>query len=82
VPQVLGKPAALDVSEVESATGDSELRPAAAMRDMAVVFTLAVARYGLFYGDDGKSVQARRSACPSRVKFFTFVLCAVGWAQH
>jgi hypothetical protein len=58
-PQLL-KPAALEVSEAgDSATADGELRPAAALRDCALVFTVRATRYGLFYGDDGRSVQVR-----------------------
>ena len=53
----LGRPLALDVSEGDSATGDTAMRPSAALQEAALVFTMRAVRYGLFYGDDGHSVQ-------------------------
>lgn len=61
-PQPTQRPAELNVGDLGSDAGDDvQLRASEAFTEMAVVFTLRAARYGLFYGDDGKSVQVRHA---------------------
>ena len=63
-PPPIQRPAEIVVGDFGSDAGDElQLRASQAFTEMAVVFTLRAARYGLFYGDDGKSVQVRHRLC-------------------